>query len=72
MLDGGSTCPVCESRLVEVMVGKVWVCTRSLEETLGEEGASGLTALRLQGNGLGFNTEELGFCLLYTSDAADE
>ena len=49
MLDGGSTCPVCESRLVEVMVGKVWVCTRSLEETLGEEGASGLTALRLQG-----------------------
>ncbi len=61
MLEGGSACPVCESKLVEVMVGKVWVCTRSLEETLGEEGASGLTALRLQGNGLGFNTEELGF-----------
>ena len=61
ILDGGSVCPVCDSKLVEVMVARVWVCPRSLEETLGKEGASGLTALRLQGNGLGFSTEEVAF-----------
>ena len=61
VLDDGSACPVCDSKLVDVMVGRVWVCIRKLEETLGEEGASGLTVLRLQGSGLGFDTEEVAF-----------
>ena len=61
VVDDPGGCPVCDLELVEVLVGLVWVCPKSLEESLGEEGATGLTILRLQGRSLGFSTEEVAF-----------